>query len=64
MLQPVGMIPADRIRVGGKPASFAVNLPGICKIGFEALGIFVGVNKLLPGVIGRIDIDHFDFSEI
>ena len=63
-IQPVRMKSSDRVRVGAESAPRAVNLAGAGKVGILAFGKFVGVNELLPCVVGRIDIDHFDFAEI
>ena len=63
-IQPVRMISSNSVRVRAKSAPRIVNLAGPGKVGIQAFGKFVRVNELLPGVVGRVDIDHFDFAEI
>ena len=55
---------AARVGIGCKPLPLIINLPRISQIGIQIVLILVRIDKLLPRVIRRINIDHLDLAEI
>src|SRR5437588_1313487 len=62
--KPSGVIPATRLGIARKQIAFGVHLASQLKICFQRVCIVVGVNKILAGVVWRIDINQLDAPEI
>lgn len=45
---------------------FAISgeLSGLLEVVFEVVGVVVFIDEILAGVIGRVDIYHFDFARV
>jgi hypothetical protein len=52
------------VAVRAKFAPFTVHLPGVFQVGLQALGIVVGVNEVVAGVVRRVNVDHLHFAEV
>src|SRR5690349_3902062 len=53
-----------RLGVTGQQISFGIHLPGQLKIGFKRVRVVIGVDEVLPCIVGRIDIDQFHAAEV
>ena len=55
---------AARVGIGCKPLPLIINLPRISQVGIQIVLILVRIDKLLAGVIWRIDVNHLDLAEV
>src|SRR5665213_3006682 len=44
--------------------AFRINLPRVLQIRLQTLCIVVGIDKIIAGVVRRIDVDEFDFAVV
>ena len=52
------------VGVGAEAVALVVNLPGVLQVGQQALGVVVGVDEVVAGVVGRVDVDHLDLAQV
>ena len=55
---------AGVLGVGGGFKPLVVDLTGVAQIGVEGLGVVVGIDEIVAGVVGRIDVDHLHLAVI
>ena len=55
---------ATTIIVAGNIFSISINLSGEFLVVFDVVSKIVGVNEVFSSVVGRVNVDHFDFLKI
>jgi hypothetical protein len=55
-VEPVGVEAAGGFSVGGKLAAPAIHLAGEFKVVMDVVPEVVGIDELLAGIVGRIDV--------
>jgi hypothetical protein len=63
-VEPLGVEAAVGVGVGAEAMAFSVDLPGVLEVGLQALSVVVGVDEVVAGVVGRVDIDHLDLAQV
>ena len=63
-VQPLGVEAAVGLGVGAELLALGVHLPGVFQVGLQALGVVVGVDEVVAGVVGRVDVDHLDLAQV
>ena len=63
-VQPLGVEAAVGLGVGAELAALGVHLAGVLQVGLQALGVVVGVDEVVAGVVGRVDVDHLDLAQV
>ena len=63
-IQPIGMKPPVALRVLHQPVALLVVLPAVGDIAIRILGKIVLIDKIVPRVVGRIDINHLHLAQI
>ena len=58
------MVPTLGFRIGRELLTLVINLLRPLEIRIQPLLEVVGVDKVLAGVIWRVDVDHFDLSVV
>lgn len=58
------MIAATHLGIAGLEVALGINLPGQLKISSQRLCVVVGVDEVAASVVGRIDVDGFDATEV
>jgi hypothetical protein len=48
----------------GQDVAFRVLLAGDFEIGVERVGVVVGINEVISGVVRRVDVDHLHPTEV
>ena len=57
-VEPVGMVASARLRVGAQLAPFGINLARLLLVVLDGVAEVIGIDKILSGVVGRVDVDH------
>ncbi|GIX03805.1 MAG: hypothetical protein KatS3mg113_0811 [Planctomycetaceae bacterium] len=58
------MIPAARFRVAGLKIAVVVGLAGQLEVGQERIGVDVGINEVLAGVVRWVNVDQLLAAEV
>ena len=58
------MKPPIRLRVGAKLFPLCIHLARVFEVGLQALGVVVGVDEVVAGVVRQVDVDHLDLAQV
>ena len=62
--QPRGVVAAARLWITGLEIALCINLSCQLKVGLQRFSVVIGIDEVVAGVVGRIDVDGFDAPEI
>ena len=63
-VEPVGVEAAGGFRIGGEFVSALVHLAGELEVVFDVVLEVIGIDEVLAGVVGRVDVDELYLSGI
>ncbi len=58
------MVPTAGVLVGAGGGAVIIQLPGVAQVIVQPFAVVVGIDEFVAGVVGRVDVDHFDAAVI
>ena len=62
--EPGGVVASAGLRVGGEQIALGVLLAGQLQVGGQRVGVVVGVDKIVAGVVRWVNVDHLHSAKV